>query len=97
MVEPTESEDLGELDRFVEAMLAIRTEIDAVAAGTWPAEDNPLVNAPHPAHALTGEWAHPYSREQAVYPLPGMRAGKYWPPVGRIDNARGDRSLVCTC
>jgi len=97
MVEPTESEDLAELDRFVDAMLAIRAEIDAVAAGRWPREDNPLVNAPHPAHALVGEWAHPYSREEAVYPLPAVRARKYWPPVGRVDNARGDRTLICTC
>jgi len=103
MVEPTESEDLGELDRFIEAMIAIKAEADAVAAGTWPADDNPLVHAPHTAAAAivgdsgTGEWTHAYSREQAVYPLPGLRHRKYWPPVRRIDQAYGDRNLVCAC
>jgi glycine dehydrogenase len=98
MVEPTESEDLAELDRFVEAMLAIRAEIDEVAAGTWPLADSPLRNAPHTAAAVTAdEWTHPYGRERAAYPVPALRAGKYWPPVRRIDGAAGDRHLVCSC
>jgi glycine dehydrogenase len=97
MVEPTESEDLGELDRFCEAMIAIRAEIDELAAGTWPADDNPLRNAPHTAEMLVAEWAHPYSRERAVFPAPGQAARKYWPPVRRIDGAFGDRNLVCSC
>ncbi len=106
MVEPTESEDLAELDRFVDAMIAIRGEADAVAAGTWPADNNPLVNAPHTAADLTGAWERPYSRELAVYPFAQGEAsqltterirGKYWPPVRRIDNAFGDRNLVCSC
>jgi glycine dehydrogenase len=98
MVEPTESEDLAELDRFVDAMLAIRAEADAVERGEWPADDNPLVHAPHTAASvISGEWTHAYSREQAVYPLPGISARKYWPPVRRIDQAYGDRNLVCAC
>lgn len=98
MVEPTESEDLAELDRFVDAMLAIRAEAAAVERGEWPAEDNPLVHAPHTAASvISGEWAHAYTREQAVYPLPGISARKYWPPVRRIDQAYGDRNLVCAC
>ncbi|MCU1412276.1 MAG: gcvP [Rhodoglobus sp.] len=103
MVEPTESEDLAEIDRFIDAMIAIKGEADAVAAGTWPADDNPLVNAPHTAQSViapetsTGDWAHPYSREQAVYPLRSLISHKYWPPVRRIDNAYGDRNLVCAC
>ncbi|WP_019874921.1 aminomethyl-transferring glycine dehydrogenase [Sporichthya polymorpha] len=98
MVEPTESEDLGELDRFCDAMIAIAGEIDRVAAGEWPADDNPLRNAPHTADVLaTAEWTRPYSREEAVFPNPAVRADKYWPPVGRIDGAYGDRNLVCSC
>ncbi|MBN9238467.1 MAG: glycine dehydrogenase (aminomethyl-transferring) [Micrococcales bacterium 70-64] len=98
MVEPTESEDLAEIDRFVDAMIAIKDEADAVAAGTWPADDNPLVNAPHTAQSvIEGEWTHAYSREQAVYPLRTLIGHKYWPPVRRIDNAYGDRNLVCAC
>ncbi|GMA32537.1 hypothetical protein GCM10025875_25290 [Litorihabitans aurantiacus] len=98
MVEPTESEDLGEIDRFVEAMLAIRAEADAVAAGEWPAGDNPLANAPHTARSvIEGEWSHPYSREVAVYPVPGLIRHKYWPAVRRIDQAWGDRNLACAC
>ncbi|WP_030544689.1 aminomethyl-transferring glycine dehydrogenase [Streptomyces albus] len=97
MIEPTESEDLAELDRFCEAMIRIRAEIEQVASGEWPAEDNPLRNAPHTAAALAGEWEHPYSRETAVFP-PGVGAGeKYWPPVRRINSAYGDRNLVCSC
>ncbi|AGW41915.1 L-2,4-diaminobutyrate decarboxylase [Leifsonia xyli subsp. cynodontis DSM 46306] len=98
MVEPTESEDLAELDRFVTAMVAIRAEADAVAAGDWPGDDNPLRNAPHTAEAVvSGEWRHPYSREQAVYPVPALVRAKYWPPVRRIDQAHGDRNLFCAC
>ncbi len=98
MVEPTESEDLAELDRFVDAMLAIRAEAAAVERGEWPADDNPLVHAPHTASSvISGEWAHSYTREQAVYPLPGISGRKYWPPVRRIDQAYGDRNLVCAC
>ncbi|OIH96794.1 MULTISPECIES: aminomethyl-transferring glycine dehydrogenase [unclassified Curtobacterium] len=98
MVEPTESEDLAELDRFVDAMLAIRAEAAAVERGEWPADDNPLVHAPHTASSvISGEWTHAYTREQAVYPLPGISGRKYWPPVRRIDQAYGDRNLVCAC
>ena len=98
MIEPTESESLAELDRFCEAMIAIRGEIDRVAAGDWPVDDSPLRHAPHPAEDLLGaDWSHPYSREDAAYPLPGLRRDKYWPPVGRIDGGYGDRNLVCTC
>ncbi|TFC00721.1 aminomethyl-transferring glycine dehydrogenase [Cryobacterium mannosilyticum] len=98
MIEPTESEDLGEIDRFVEAMIAIKAEADAVAAGTWPADDNPLHNAPHTAQSvIEGEWTHAYDRETAVYPVRSLIRGKYWPPVRRIDNAYGDRNLVCAC
>ncbi|WP_279239205.1 aminomethyl-transferring glycine dehydrogenase [Cryobacterium zhongshanensis] len=98
MVEPTESEDLGEIDRFIEAMIAIKAEADAVAAGVWPADDNPLHNAPHTAQSvIEGEWEHSYDRATAVYPLRSLIRGKYWPPVRRIDNAFGDRNLVCAC
>ncbi|MFT4282112.1 MAG: aminomethyl-transferring glycine dehydrogenase [Microbacterium sp.] len=98
MVEPTESEDLGELDRFVEAMIAIHAEARRVQAGEWPADDNPLVGAPHTAESvIAGEWRHAYSREEAVYPFRSLIRTKYWPPVRRIDNAYGDRNLVCAC
>ncbi|HVM52819.1 MAG TPA: aminomethyl-transferring glycine dehydrogenase [Acidimicrobiales bacterium] len=97
MVEPTESEDLAELDRFCDAMIAIRGEVDRVADGEWPAEDNPLRNAPHTAASIAGEWTHLYTREEAVFPVPAARADKYWPPVRRIDQAHGDRNLVCSC
>jgi glycine dehydrogenase len=98
MVEPTESESLEELDRFCEAMIAIRAEADRVGAGEWPRDDNPLVMAPHTADDVIGEsWAHPYTREEAVFPLPSTRASKYWPPVGRVDGAGGDRNLICAC
>jgi glycine dehydrogenase len=96
MVEPTESEDLAELDRFVEAMVAIRGEIDRVAAGEWSPEASPLRAAPHTARALTGAWDRAYSREVGVFPT-GYDPDKYWPPVGRIDQAYGDRNLVCAC
>ena len=98
MVEPTESEDLGELDRFVEAMIAIREEIRRVGAGEWPVDDSPLHNAPHPAADVVVDiWDHPYSRDLAAFPVPGLRTTKIWPPVSRIDNAYGDRNVVCSC
>ncbi|MFF8387277.1 aminomethyl-transferring glycine dehydrogenase [Streptomyces kanasensis] len=97
MIEPTESEDLTELDRFCDTMIAIRGEIEKVASGTWPADDNPLRNAPHTAAALGGDWDHAYSREEAVFPAGVTAADKYWPPVRRIDGAFGDRNLVCSC
>ncbi|MDI3388130.1 aminomethyl-transferring glycine dehydrogenase [Streptomyces sp. B-S-A8] len=97
MIEPTESEDLAELDRFCEAMIAIRAEIDKVGSGEWPAEDNPLRNAPHTAAVLAGEWEHAYSREEAAFPAGVEASDKYWPPVRRIDQAFGDRNLVCSC
>jgi glycine dehydrogenase len=96
MVEPTESEDLAELDRFVDAMTAIRAEIEKVAAGEWSAEGSPLRGAPHTAGALTGDWDRAYSRELALFPA-GPDPDKYWPPVSRIDQAYGDRNLVCSC
>ncbi|HEV2779322.1 MAG TPA: aminomethyl-transferring glycine dehydrogenase [Actinophytocola sp.] len=96
MVEPTESEDLAELDRFCTAMIAIKGEIDRVAAGEWLPEDNPLRGAPHTALAVTGKWDHPYTREEAAFPF-GAAGPKVWPPVGRIDGAKGDRNLVCSC
>jgi glycine dehydrogenase len=97
MIEPTESEDLTELDRFCDAMIAIRGEIEKVASGEWSAEDNPLRNAPHTAAMIAGEWDHPYSREVAAYPVASLRADKYWPPVRRIDQGYGDRHLMCSC
>ncbi|MFI2371126.1 aminomethyl-transferring glycine dehydrogenase [Streptomyces sp. NPDC018833] len=97
MIEPTESEDLIELDRFCDTMIAIRAEIEKVASGEWPADDNPLRNAPHTAGALGGEWNHAYSRDEAVFPAGVSAADKYWPPVRRIDGAFGDRNLVCSC
>jgi glycine dehydrogenase len=97
MVEPTESEDRGELDRFCDAMITIRGEIDSVGGGVWPAGDNPLANAPHTAASVTAdEWPHAYPRSVAAYPA-GTHAAKYWPPVRRIDGAYGDRNLVCSC
>ena len=98
MVEPTESEDRGELDRFCEAMIAIRGEIEQVASGAWDREDNPLRQAPHTAASIAGEWTHPYDRATAVFPAGHAQAAdKYWPPVRRIDGAYGDRNLVCSC
>ena len=102
MIEPTESESKRELDRFCEAMIAIREEIRRIEAGDLDRNDNPLVNAPHTAESIAGdEWTHAYSRMSAAYPqgVGGASAsgGKYWPPVGRIDEAAGDRNLVCTC
>jgi glycine dehydrogenase len=97
MVEPTESEDLGELNRFCDAMIAIRAEVDGVAAGTWPADDNPLHHAPHTASMLAGEWGHAYGRDVAAFPVASLRHDKYFPPVRRIDGGYGDRNLQCSC
>jgi glycine dehydrogenase len=98
MVEPTESESLAELDRFCDAMIAIRAEIDAVQSGILDANDNPLVNAPHTlADVAASDWAHPYDREQAAYPVASLRRYKYWAPVNRVDNVYGDRNLFCAC
>jgi len=97
MIEPTESESKEELDRFCDAMIAIREEVRAVEQGRLDKDDNPLKNAPHTALELVGEWHHAYSREQAVYPVASLIEAKYWPPVGRVDNVYGDRNLVCAC
>jgi glycine dehydrogenase len=98
MIEPTESEDLGEIDRFVDAMVAIRAEVERVGAKEWPADDNPLVRAPHTAPDVTADaWDHAYTREQAAFPVTALRFQKYWPPVGRIDGAYGDRNVFCSC
>ncbi len=98
MIEPTESESLAEIDRFCDAMIAIRREIARVESGDWPAGDNPLANAPHTAEDLVaGDWPHPYPRDLAAFPAPALRDGKYWPPVSRIDNVHGDRNIVCAC
>ena len=105
MIEPTESENLTELDRFCEAMISIRAEISRVEAGEWPRQDNPLRNAPHTQGQVTAdEWSHPYGRQVAAYPAGQHRgpiyatgADKYWPPVTRSDGGYGDRHLVCSC
>jgi glycine dehydrogenase len=98
MIEPTESESKAELDRFCDAMIAIRGEIAAIEAGTLNRDDNPLKNAPHTAREVMADtWTHAYSRQQAAFPLPFVAAAKYWPPVKRVDNVYGDRNLVCTC
>jgi glycine dehydrogenase len=105
MVEPTESENLEELDRFCAAMISIKSEIDQVADGEWPRDDNPLVNAPHTqARMIAEDWTHPYSRKLAAFPagphvgpLAAQGFDKYWPPVARIDGAYGDRNLICSC
>ena len=98
MIEPTESESLAELDRFCEAMIAIRAEIKSIEQGEWPVEDNPLKNAPHTMRVLTQEkWEKTYSREQAVFPIAELRWNKFWPSVSRVDDAYGDRNLVCSC
>jgi glycine dehydrogenase len=98
MVEPTESEPLAELDRFIDAMIAIRGEIRRVEEGVWPKEDNPLKHAPHTAASLlTTEWTRPYARELGAFPLAALRQGKYWSPIGRVDNVYGDRNLFCSC
>ena len=98
MVEPTESESKAELDRFCDAMIAIREEIAAIADGEMDREDNPLHHAPHTALVVgANEWSHAYPREQAAWPAQWLRDYKYWPPVGRVDNAFGDRNLMCMC
>jgi glycine dehydrogenase len=98
MIEPTESESKPELDRFCDALVAIRAEIQAVVDGKADPKDNVLKNAPHPAAEVAGnEWTHPYTREQAAFPLPYVRTNKFWPPVARIDNPYGDRNLMCVC
>ena len=98
MVEPTESEPLVELDRFCDAMISIRDEIRKVEAGDWPRDDHPLKHAPHTAQAVCADhWAHAYRREDAAWPVAALRRGKYWAPVGRVDNVWGDRNLFCSC
>ena len=98
MVEPTESESLAELDRFCDAMIAIRDEIDRVEAGEWAVDDSPLRHAPHPADdVVADEWDRPYARELAAFPVASIAGDKYWPPVSRIDGAYGDRNLMCSC
>jgi glycine dehydrogenase len=98
MIEPTESEDLTELNRFCDAMIAIYQEIQTVQSGEWPLEDNPLVNAPHTQYDLSAEeWAHPYTREVACFPSAHSKTAKYWPTVNRVDNVYGDRNLICSC
>ncbi|RKP05088.1 pyridoxal phosphate-dependent transferase [Thamnocephalis sphaerospora] len=97
MIEPTESESKEELDRFCDAMIRIRAEIRAVEEGQLPRDDNPLKHAPHTIETLVGEWARAYPREQAAYPLAYLRRQKFWPTVGRVDDAFGDRNLVCSC
>jgi glycine dehydrogenase len=98
MVEPTESESKGELDRFIAAMTQIREEIRKVEHGSWPADNNPLKHAPHTqADVLTGEWTRPYTREEGVFPLGYVAENKFWPSVNRIDDVYGDRNLFCAC
>jgi glycine dehydrogenase len=98
MVEPTESESKSELDRFCEAMISIRGEIQDIAEGRQPKDNNVLKNSPHTAEVVTAtDWKHPYSREQAAFPAEYLRDYKFWPFVGRIDNAYGDRNLMCSC
>jgi glycine dehydrogenase len=98
MIEPTESEPKDELDRFCDALIAIHAEAGEVAAGVLPRNDNPLKHAPHTQDVvLRDAWTHAYSREKAAFPLPWVRARKFWPAVGRVDNAYGDRNLVCSC
>jgi glycine dehydrogenase len=97
MVEPTESENQAELDRFCEAMLAIREEIRCIERGEWPLNESPLKHAPHTSADLVSEWTRPYSRETAVFPLPWIGANKFWPSVNRIDDVYGDRTLFCAC
>ncbi len=95
MIEPTESESKQELDRFCDAMIAIRKEIIEIEQGNQPKDNNVLVNAPHPIDVLLGEWDRPYTREKAAYPMSGLRKKKFWPSVSRVDDTFGDRNLVC--
>ena len=100
MIEPTESESKEELDRFIDALIAIHAEAQKAKSGDdgWSLEDNPLVNAPHTAAMITnGEWSHPYSRDTAAFPLPYVRNNKFWPSVARVDDAYGDKNLMCSC
>ena len=98
MIEPTESESKQELDRFIEALKAIFDEIQAIIEGKSDKEDNPLKHAPHTSETVTSDnWEHSYSRQQAAFPLTWLKENKYWPPVGRVDDAYGDRNLMCTC
>jgi glycine dehydrogenase len=98
MIEPTESESKEELDRFCQALQAIHTEMQNIASGIWPRDNNPLKNAPHTADVVCANaWDRPYSREHAAYPASWLREHKFWPAVGRIDNVYGDRNLVCSC
>jgi glycine dehydrogenase len=98
MIEPTESESQAELDRFIDAMIAIREEIAKVASGEFDHDDNPLKHAPHTVQVLVAdEWSHAYSRQVAAYPVESLRKMKYWAPVGRADNVYGDRNLFCSC
>ena len=98
MVEPTESETLAELDRFIDAMIAIRREIHQIETGQWPQDNNPLKHAPHTAASLMSTaWDRPYSRETAAFPVAALKHVKYWPTTGRVDNVYGDRNLMCSC
>jgi glycine dehydrogenase len=98
MIEPTESEPRAELDRFVEAMISIRGEIKRIEDEEWTLADNPLSGAPHTLEeVVANDWSHAYSREEAAFPVDSLRGGKYWPPVGRIDQVHGDRNLICAC
>ena len=97
MVEPTESENKQEIDRFCDAMIAIAMEIDEIRDGKVEVDNNLLSNAPHTQDLLMGDWGRPYSKERAFFPLPYVSDDKYWPPVGRVDNVHGDRNLVCAC
>ena len=98
MIEPTESETKAELDRYCEALITIRKEIEAVEKGQLPKDDNPLKNAPHTIETVVSStWKHSYSQEQAAYPVPWLAVNKFWPSVSRIDNTYGDRNLFCTC
>jgi glycine dehydrogenase len=98
MIEPTESESKEELDRFCDALIGIRNEIREIESGEYEKDNNVLSNSPHTMRtALTEEWTLPYSREKAIFPLPGLKYNKFWPSVSRIDSAHGDRNLICTC
>jgi glycine dehydrogenase len=97
MIEPTESESQAEIDRLVEAMVKIRAEIANVEAGVWPADDNPLVNAPHTQKNMVSNWSHPYSCEEAFFPTQATKESKFWPSANRVDNVYGDRNFICSC
>lgn len=97
MIEPTESESLREINRFIKAMISIYTEIQKIIKGEWDRNNNLLKNAPHSAIEMAGKWQYPYSREEALYPVDSLKQNKYFPPVKRIDNVYGDRNLFCSC